>query len=63
MKLLETSNPELYQKSVHRRFDDMHHGFAAARGDWNDPLQAQRAQEALNLVATFFKSILKYEGG
>jgi dienelactone hydrolase len=56
MNLLETTDPESFKKSVHRRFDDMHHGFAAARGDWNDPLQAQRANEALNIVATFFKN-------
>jgi hypothetical protein len=57
MDILESTQPEVFKKSVHRRFDDMHHGFAAARGDWNDPLNAQRANEALNIVATFFKSI------
>ena len=35
----------------------MHHGFAAARGDWSDPLNVQRANEALSIVTTFFKSI------
>lgn len=57
MKLLETTHPESFKKSVHKRFDDMHHGFAAARGDWKDPLNAQRANEALKIVADFFKSI------
>jgi hypothetical protein len=57
LEVLEKSDPEAFKKSVHHRFDDMHHGFAAARGDWADPLNAQRANEALELVTTFFKSI------
>lgn len=56
MSILETTQPEVFKKSVHKRFDDMHHGFAAARGDWKDPLNAQRANEALSIVANFFKN-------
>jgi dienelactone hydrolase len=37
------------------RYDDMHHGFCSARSDWSVPEQAQRATEALNLFANFFK--------
>ncbi|CAG8482109.1 9879_t:CDS:2 [Ambispora gerdemannii] len=43
------------QKSIHHRFDDMPHGFAAARGDWSVSLTAQRAQEAIQLAANFLK--------
>ncbi|CAG8665541.1 5253_t:CDS:2 [Ambispora leptoticha] len=43
------------QKSIHRRFDDMSHGFAGARGDWSDPLVGQRAQEAIQITANFLK--------
>jgi len=55
MELLEKTDPAAFKRSVHRRFDDMHHGFAAARGDWSNPLQAQRTSEALAIVATLFK--------
>jgi len=55
MDILEKNDNESFKKSVHRRFDDMHHGFAAARGDWADPLNAQRANEALEILVKFFK--------
>ncbi|ORY97566.1 Alpha/Beta hydrolase protein [Syncephalastrum racemosum] len=42
----------------HHRFDDMHHGFAAARGDWNDEVNKKRATEAVQLTANFFKATL-----
>lgn len=45
-------------KCVHRRFDDMFHGFCAARGDWTVPEQRERAQEAMNIVTDFFKATL-----
>ncbi|CAM9138752.1 unnamed protein product [Heterosigma akashiwo] len=45
-------------KCVYRRFDDMHHGWCAARGDWAVPLQAQRASEALQLFGDFYKANL-----
>ncbi|KAI8975486.1 Alpha/Beta hydrolase protein [Mycotypha africana] len=38
----------------HVRFDDMQHGFCAARGDYNDKLNAQRANEAIRLTADFY---------
>jgi len=56
MDILEKSDNESFKKSVHRRFDDMHHGFAAARGNWADPLNAQRANEALEILVAFFKN-------
>lgn len=42
-------------KSILQRFDDMQHGWVAARGDWSDPQQAKRATEALQVLASFFK--------
>lgn len=39
-------------------FIDMHHGFAAARGDWNDEVNKKRATEAVQLTANFFKATL-----
>jgi len=42
-------------KCYHERFDDMHHGFAAARGDWSNPQQAKRVLEAITMIANFFK--------
>ncbi|KAG2227850.1 hypothetical protein INT45_002088 [Circinella minor] len=45
-------------KCHHQRFDDMHHGFAAARGDWSDELNKKRATEAIQLTANFFRSVL-----
>eukprot|EP01012_Entosiphon_sulcatum_P019652 TRINITY_DN2455_c0_g1_i1.p1 TRINITY_DN2455_c0_g1~~TRINITY_DN2455_c0_g1_i1.p1 ORF type:complete len:246 (+),score=45.56 TRINITY_DN2455_c0_g1_i1:62-799(+) len=43
--------------NVWQRFDDMHHGWVAARGDWSDPEQAKRATEALNIFAHFFHKV------
>eukprot|EP00638_Chattonella_subsalsa_P023113 CAMPEP_0117884998 /NCGR_PEP_ID=MMETSP0950-20121206/19304_1 /TAXON_ID=44440 /ORGANISM="Chattonella subsalsa, Strain CCMP2191" /LENGTH=122 /DNA_ID=CAMNT_0005741653 /DNA_START=111 /DNA_END=476 /DNA_ORIENTATION=- len=34
---------------IYQRFDDMHHGWCAARGDYTVELQAQRASEAIAL--------------
>ncbi|KAI9105904.1 hypothetical protein DFS34DRAFT_35424 [Phlyctochytrium arcticum] len=47
-----------HAESVHHRFDDMSHGFCAARGDWSDPLVAQRATEALNIATQFLRNVL-----
>jgi dienelactone hydrolase len=44
---------------ITQRFDDMHHGFCAARGDWTNELQAKRASEAVGIVTDFFKMHLK----
>ncbi|KAJ2664917.1 hypothetical protein IWW48_000531 [Coemansia sp. RSA 1200] len=40
------------------RFDDMFHGFCGARGDWSNQEQAKRANDAINLLAKFFVSIM-----
>ncbi|KAF7723846.1 hypothetical protein EC973_001571 [Apophysomyces ossiformis] len=42
----------------HHRFDDMHHGFAAARGNWSDELNRKRATEAIQLTVDFFNQVL-----
>lgn len=42
-------------KCKYKRFDDVHHGFAAARGNWEDgSLDKKRATEAIQLTASFF---------
>jgi hypothetical protein len=38
----------------HQRFDDVHHGFAAARGNLDDELNRTRVDETLKLVNEFF---------
>jgi len=38
----------------HRRFDDMNHGFAGARGDFSDPLNRQRVEEVIDILGVFF---------
>ena len=43
----------------HVRFDDMVHGFAAARGDFKDELTRKRVDEVLELLINFFKKHLK----
>ncbi|KAK9470652.1 Alpha/Beta hydrolase protein [Dipodascopsis tothii] len=40
------------------RFDDMHHGFCAARGDWSVEAQRTRAQEAMTMMSAFFSRVL-----
>lgn len=45
-------------KCKHIRFDDVQHGFAASRGDYDDPLYAKRANQAIKLTADFFSSLL-----
>jgi len=57
MENLKAANPSAFAKSSHHRFDDMHHGFAAARGDWSDAVQAKRANEAIRYVTEFFASL------
>ncbi len=55
MEALKEASPEAYERSEHYRFEDMHHGFCAARGDYSDELQARRANEAIRMVSAFFK--------
>jgi len=45
--------------SGHVRFDDMQHGFCAARGDMNDENNRKRVDEALALGHNFFDKNLK----
>lgn len=54
--LYETVKKRLGEdNAAHHRFDDMFHGFAAARGDWKDEHQRKRADEAIQLVHHFMK--------
>jgi len=54
MAVLQEACPEAHKKSVHFRFDDMHHGWCGARCDWKDPHNSKRAQEALDHAKNFF---------
>eukprot|EP00752_Nemacystus_decipiens_P008120 g7260.t1 len=45
-------------KCQYRRFDDMHHGFCAGRGDWSIPEQATKAGEAIDMFVKFFTANL-----
>lgn len=45
-------------QNVYKYFDDMHHGWAAARGDFNDELQRTRALEAIDIMVDFFNNTL-----
>lgn len=45
-------------KCVFQRFDDMEHGFLAARGQWTDAKIAARATEAIDIFVSFLKANL-----
>jgi len=38
----------------HRRYDDMNHGFAGARGNFSDPLNILRVTEVIDITGNFF---------
>jgi len=57
MGALKEANPAVYAKSEHHRFDDVHHGYCAARGDWTNEVQAKRANETVKLVSEFYKRL------
>ncbi|KAI1300105.1 hypothetical protein EDD11_006303 [Mortierella claussenii] len=44
-------------ESFHKRFDNMHHGWTGARGDWSDPEQFKAGLEAVDLLAQFFAKV------
>ncbi|CAO3689751.1 unnamed protein product [Umbelopsis vinacea] len=54
----------LYKKSVgdkckHVHFDDVHHGFAAARGNWSEgTVDRKRATEAIQLTVDYFRAYM-----
>lgn len=39
----------------HRRFDDMFHGFAAARGNFSDPINQMHVNEVITTLGVFFE--------
>jgi len=45
-------------KCVRKDFLDVPHGFCAARANWADPLMAKRANQAYQILASFFKANL-----
>ncbi|KAJ2842205.1 hypothetical protein GGI22_007632 [Coemansia erecta] len=47
-----------FSKCYMERFDDMFHGFCGARGDWSNPEQAKRANDAIKLLGKFFVSVM-----
>ncbi|KAJ2084096.1 hypothetical protein H4R24_000305 [Coemansia sp. RSA 988] len=47
-----------FDKCYMERFDDMFHGFCGARGDWSNPEQARRANDAIKLLVKFFNDVI-----
>lgn len=45
-------------KNVHKRYDNMHHGFLAARSDWNNEENRAAANDALAVLVRFFDAAL-----
>ncbi|KAI8063199.1 Alpha/Beta hydrolase protein [Gongronella butleri] len=45
-------------KCKHIRYDDMHHGFCAARGNWADEENKKRATEAIQETINFFDGLI-----
>lgn len=43
------------------RFDDIHHGFCAARGDFTDAHNVERANQAIALTVEFFNECFNNE--
>jgi hypothetical protein len=39
---------------VHKRFDDMFHGWVQTRGDFADAVNKARAEEAIRMCSDFF---------
>lgn len=50
------ARPALGPKCVWRRFDDMQHGFCAARGDFSNPAICKRVEETVQLLTGFFNA-------
>jgi len=42
----------------HRRFDDMFHGFAGARGNFSNPLNVARVEQVIDILGNFFNNNL-----
>lgn len=43
---------------VHRRFDDMIHGFAGGSGDWSNPVINMHVDEVIEYLVNFFDEVL-----
>jgi len=41
--------------SGHRRFDDMHHGFSGARGNFSNPINVSHTNEVIRTLGAFFE--------
>ncbi|KAI9329117.1 hypothetical protein DFJ73DRAFT_902548 [Zopfochytrium polystomum] len=59
---LAAARPSLAPLNVSARFDDVHHGFAAARADFAKKLNAERVVQAVAVVRDFFARAFA-EGG
>lgn len=55
--MAEAAKHPFHALNVHKRFEQMHHGFLAARGDFNDEANRKAAEEALDIVDKFFHSV------
>jgi dienelactone hydrolase len=57
-KFFENLKPEIREKSEHYRFNDVHHGFAAARADLKDETNLRDYNRAIDLISEFFNKRL-----
>ncbi|KAF9920915.1 hypothetical protein FBU30_009125 [Linnemannia zychae] len=48
-------------ESYHKRFDNMHHGWCGARGDWSNPDQFKAALEAIGLIGDFCAKVAEVD--
>jgi dienelactone hydrolase len=57
-KFFENLKPEIREKSEHHLFNDVHHGFAAARADLKDETNVREYNRAIDLISEFFNKTL-----
>jgi len=54
LPFLEVLREKFGSNCGHRRFDDMFHGFAGARGNFSNPLNFERVNEVIYILGGFF---------
>jgi dienelactone hydrolase len=58
-KVMNAAAPHGKGHNVHKRFDSMHHGYLAARGDFDNNEENRKvAQEAIDILGDFFVATL-----
>ncbi|KAG0307942.1 hypothetical protein BGZ98_009400 [Dissophora globulifera] len=57
MEIMKEKN--LKVDSFHHRFENVHHGWTGARGDWTNPEQLKAAEQAIHMLAEFTEKVVK----